>query len=162
MLGGYTAKSLRVDLTTGKISTEKTDLARAGRFIGGRGYCAKLLFDELPPGIDPLGPENIMILGTGPITGTPVSGNSRYVIVTKSPATNLFLDTYAGGFFPAEMKFAGYDFIIIEGKAPHPCYLQIIDDKVELKDASRFWGKPAWDAERELKQEVGDELAGSV
>jgi len=159
MLGGYTTKSLRVDLTTGKISTEKTDLARAGRFIGGRGYCAKLLFDELPPGTDPLGPENIMILGTGPITGTPVSGNSRYVIVTKSPATNLFLDTYAGGFFPAEMKFAGYDFIIIEGKAPHPSYLQIIDDKVELKDASRFWGKPAWDAERELKREVGDELA---
>lgn len=159
MLGGYTTKSLRVDLTTGKITTEETDLARARRFIGGRGYCAKLLFDELPPGTDPLCPENIMIFGTGPVTGAPVSGNSRYVIVTKSPATNLFLDTYAGGFFPAEMKFAGYDFIIIKGKAPHPCYLKIIDDKVELKDASRFWGKPAWDAERELKREVGDELA---
>jgi len=159
MLGGYTTKSLRVNLTSGKISTEETDLARAGRFIGGRGYCGKLLFDELPLGIDPLGPENIMILGTGPITGTPVSGNSRYVIVTKSPATNLFLDSYSGGFFPAEMKFAGYDFIIIEGKAPHLSYLEIIDDKVELKDASHFRDKPAWDAERELKREVGDELA---
>jgi len=159
MLGGYTTKSLRVNLTTGKISIEETDLDRASRFIGGRGYCAKLLFDELPLGVNPLSPENILILGTGPITGTPVLGNSRYVIVTKSPVTNLFLDSYAGGFFPAEIKFAGYDFIIIEGKAPRPSYLQIIDDGVEIKDASQFWGKPAWDTERELKREVGDELA---
>ncbi len=159
MVNGYIGKQLRVNLTTGSCLSESIDLAAARRFLGGRGYCAKLLYDELPPGIDPLGPENKIIYGTGPLTGAPAVGADRYVIVTKSPATGLFVDTYAGGAFGPELKFAGYDFVIIEGQAPSPVFLWIHDGAAELKDASHLWGKLTWEAETELKSEVKEASA---
>ena len=156
-IGGYTGRVLRLDLSAKKISAEETDWEIARLFIGGRGYAARVLYNELSPGVDPLGPQNKVILGTGPITGTPVSGASRAVLVTKSPETNLFLDSYSGGFFPAETKFAGYDFIILEGKAERPSYIQIQDEKVEIKDAAHLWGKSTYESANLLKKESGDE-----
>lgn len=157
--GGYTGNILRVDLTSERVTVEPLDYGEARRFIGGRGLAAKILFDELPAGTEPLGPENKLIFATGPLTGTLVPGSSRYVIVTKSPETGLFLDSYAGGFFPAEIKYAGYDVIIIEGKAGKPIYLWIDDDNVEFRDASHLWGTLTSDAEVSLKEEVGDDTA---
>jgi aldehyde:ferredoxin oxidoreductase len=155
-IGGYTGKVLRLDLSAKKINVEETDWETARSFIGGRGYAAKVLFDELSAGIDPLGPRNKIVLGTGPVTGTPVSGASRAVLVTKSPETNFFLDSYSGGFFPAETKFAGYDFIILEGRAERPSYISIHDEKVEIKDAAHLWGKSTYETANVLKKESGD------
>ncbi|MFC2046687.1 aldehyde ferredoxin oxidoreductase family protein [Chloroflexota bacterium] len=157
--GGYTGRILRVNLTKKSSTVEPLNYEEARRFVGGRGLAAKILFDELLPGTDPLGPENKLIFATGPVTGTLAPGSSRYMIVTKSPETNLFLDTYAGGHFPAEIKYAGYDLIIIEGKAERPTYLWINDGNVELRDASHLWGKLSSDAETSLKKEAGDDNA---
>jgi aldehyde:ferredoxin oxidoreductase len=129
-------------------------MLEARRFIGGRGLAAKLLFDELPSGAEPIGPENKLIFATGPVTGTLVPGSSRYVIVTKSPETKLFLDSYAGGNFPAEIKYAGYDLIIIEGNAEKPTYIWIDDNHVELRDATHLWGKTTFETETSLKKEL--------
>jgi aldehyde:ferredoxin oxidoreductase len=159
MNGGYTGKVLRVDLNKKTSTVEPLDYREAHRFIGGRGLAAKLLFDELPLGADPLGPENKLVLATGPLTGTLVPGSNRYVIVTKSPETNLFLDTYAGGDFSGEIKYAGYDLIIIEGKAEKPTYLWIDDSNVELREATHLWGKLTSETETSLKKEVDDETA---
>ncbi|MDD5189567.1 MAG: aldehyde ferredoxin oxidoreductase family protein [Dehalococcoidales bacterium] len=159
MIGGYTGKLLRIDLTRRQTAVEDIDLKLARQFIGGRGYGAKLLFDELKPFTDPLSPENKIIYATGPVTGTPVLGANRYVVVTKSPETGLFLDSYSGGCFAPEMKFAGYDFMIIEGKSSAPVSLWIKDDRIEFHDAAHLWGKNAWDAETQLKKDVGDPTA---
>jgi len=157
--GGYTGKVLRVDLSSRKTTVEETDWGKARQFIGGRGFFAKVLFDELPKKTDPLSPANKIILGTGPLTGTPVPGTSRAVIVTKSPQTHLFLDSYSGGHFPAETKYAGYDYMVIEGKADRPSYLWIQDNKVEIRDASHLWGKMAYEAETILRKDAGNEKA---
>ncbi|MFH1169219.1 MAG: aldehyde ferredoxin oxidoreductase family protein [Chloroflexota bacterium] len=159
MVSGYTGRLLRIDLTRRKSAVEPIDYDMARLFIGGRGYCARLLFDEIAPGTDPLGPANKLIFGTGPAVGAPVLAADRYVIVTKSPETGVFLDSYAGGSFSPEVKFAGYDFIILEGKAEKPTYIWINDDDVQLRDASHLWGKRAWETETLLKAEVGDEQA---
>lgn len=157
--GGYTGKVLRVDLTRRRIGVEETDWNTADLLVGGRGYAAKVLFDEVPAGVDPLGPDNKLIYATGPLTATLVPGSGRHVMVTKSPETGLFLDSYAGGHFAAEMKLAGYDFVIIEGRADRPSYLSIHDGHVEIRDGAHLWGMKAWDAETRLKREVGDEKA---
>jgi aldehyde:ferredoxin oxidoreductase len=157
--GGYTGQLLRVDLGKKEVTVESLDTRDARRFIGGRGLAAKRLLDEVPAGADPLGVENKLIFGTGPATGTLVPGSSRYVVVTKSPQTNLFLDTYGGGEFPAEMKFAGYDLIVIEGRAEKPVYLWIEDDHIEVREATHLWGKLTGETETMLKQEVGDARA---
>jgi len=159
MVGGYTGKLLRVNLTRRQTSTEPINQEQARKFIGGRGYGVKLLYDELPPLTVPLSPANKIIYATGPVTGAPVLGANRYVVITKSPETGLFLDSYSGGSFAPEMKFAGYDFFIVEGMAAKPVYLWIQDDRVEIRDAAHLWGKTAWDAETQLKQEVGDAAA---
>jgi len=158
-LGGYTGKVLRVDLKNQRSTVEPLSATDAQRFIGGRGLAAKVLFDEVPSHVNPLEPENKLIFATGPVTGTIVPGSSRYVVVTKSPQTHLFLDTYAGGEFPAEMKYAGYDLIILEDKAGSPIYVWIDDNHVEFREASHLWGKFTHETEAMLKSEVGDESA---
>ena len=155
--GGYAGKILRIDLDRQTSAVEPLDFGEARRFIGGRGLAAKFLFDEVPRGVDPLGAENKLILATGPVTGTLVPGASRYVMVTKSPETNLFFDSYAGGDFPAEIKYAGYDLIIIEGHSEKPVYLWIDDHTVELRDAGHLWGKTTLETETGLKKDAGDD-----
>lgn len=155
--GGYAGKILRVDLSSNRISTEKVSDEMAELYLGGNGFAAKILFDEVPAGTDPLGENNKLLFFTGPVTGTnmPVCG-SRLVVVTKSPLNNRFLDSYAGGEFAAYMKYAGFDGIVIEGKAPEPVYLWIDDDTVEIRKADTLWGKKTYETQNELRKMAGD------
>ena len=160
----YAGKILRVNLTTGKVSEEplKEDMVKA--FIGGRGLGAKYLFDEISPGIDPLSPENILIFMTGPLNGLPVPCAGKHVVISKSPATNTFLDCYAGGFLGAELKFAGFDGIIIHGKAENLSYLLITDGKVEIKSAEYLKEKPVDEVTEMLKEEnrISDLIVAAI
>ncbi|MBE0518045.1 MAG: aldehyde ferredoxin oxidoreductase family protein [Thermoplasmata archaeon] len=156
---GYTGKVLRVDLTNEKISTEPLNKEWAKQYIGGKGLGAKYLFEELKPGTDPLSPENILSVWTGPLVGTLVPLTSRYVIVTKSPLTGTFLDSYAGGFFGPEIKYSGFDGLIITGKASKPVYLWLNDGKAEIRDAKNIWGKDTYATEEIVRKETGQKMA---
>ena len=159
----YAGKFLVVDLTnnTSKTWTPPESLYRD--FLGGRGIGAKLLYDLMPGGVDPLSPDNLLMFLLGPLTGTLAPSTGKYVIVTKSPATGTALDTYSSGKIAVEMRYAGYDGLIIQGKAKSPSYLHINDDKVELRDASDLWGKKdAWEAEEILMDRYGPEFGMAV
>ena len=156
---GNTGKVLRVDLTSEKTSTEPLNRDWAGRFIGGKGLAARYLFDELKPGTDPLSPENVLMIWTGPLVGTMVPLTSRFVVVTKSPLSGTFLDSYAGGFLGPEIKYAGFDGIIIKGRAKKPVYLWLNDGKAEIRDAKGLWGKDTFETEALIRKEVGHKYA---
>lgn len=155
-LYGYSGGMLRVDLSTGKISKEVLDEALVESYVGGTGYAARLLWDELKPGIDPLGPENKLVISTGPLTGTltPCSGSVEFCF--KSPLTNIFGESRAGGRLGPKLKFAGYDFVIIEGKAEEPVYIYINDGEATIKDAAHLWGKTVHETTDILLEETGD------
>ena len=155
---GYAGKILRVDLTTGAIRREplKPELARD--YMGGRGFAARILYDEIPAGADPLGPGNKVAVVPGPLSGTLSVSAGRVVFAAKSPASHGWGDSNMGGHLAPEIRYAGYDAIILEGAAPRPSYLYIKDDRVEIRDASFLWGKGAIEAERALKDELGDEF----
>ena len=159
MADGYTGNVLRVDLTNEKISTEPIKREWTKLHIGGKGLGARYLFDELKPGVDPLSPENVLMIWTGPLVGTMVPLTSRYVVVTKSPLTGTFLDSYAGGYFGPELKFAGFDGVIIRGKAKKPVYLWIKDGKAEIRDAKDIWGKDNYKTEELIRKETGEKYA---
>jgi len=125
-------------------------------FIGGRGLASKLLFDEVDAKVDSLEPENTLSFATGPLTGSGAIGGSRYMIVTKSPLTGAIACSNIGGYFGPELKFAGYDMVIFEGKAPDPIYLSIEDDHVEIKPAQHLWGKTTVETEGRIRSEIGD------
>jgi aldehyde:ferredoxin oxidoreductase len=148
-------KILRVNLSRGEVSEESMPKGFVEMFIGGKGY-AWLLAKELKPKIDPLSPENKIIFATGPLTGSGAPGFSgRHVVITKSPLTGIFLDTYAGGFWGARLRFAGYDVVVVEGKAEKPVYLWVRDGKAEIRDARDIWGKSISEAEKLVKEEIG-------
>ncbi|MCP4419586.1 MAG: aldehyde ferredoxin oxidoreductase family protein [Chloroflexi bacterium] len=151
---GYAGKILRVNLRSGKSSTEPLDLGMAKGFIGGRGLASRLLYGEVNPTIDPLSPENKLIFGTGPLTGTGAPTSSRYVVACKGPLTGTIACSNAGGFFGPELKFAGYDVLIVEEKAEEPVYIWINDDKVEIRPATHLWGKIVPNAEEQLLTET--------
>ena len=121
--GGYTGKILRINLTDQTAKKEKLPLKVAKDFIGGAGFGVKFLFDEVKARTDPLSPENKLIFAPGPFTGTAVPCTSRLTVTAKSPLTNLVGMGLSGGFFPTELKFAGYDIIIVEGRAEKPTYI---------------------------------------
>jgi aldehyde:ferredoxin oxidoreductase len=123
-------------------------------YIGGKGLAARYLYDLLPKGVDPLSPRNVLVFMTGPLTGTIASTMSRVVLATKSPLTNTFLDSYAGGYFPAELKFAGLDGIIISGKAPRDVYLWIKDGQAELRDATHLKGMDTHESTARILKET--------
>lgn len=152
----YMDKVLRINLTTGKTTTEPLNKEWAGDYLGGKGLSIKYLYEELKPGIDPLSADNKLILMTGPTTGTIVPNSGKLAIAAKSPATGTILDCSIGGHFAHELKFAGYDAVIIEGKADKPTYLFIEDDKIELRSAASLWGKGAHETEHLLYEELGD------
>jgi aldehyde:ferredoxin oxidoreductase len=141
MSGGYTGKILIIDLKNQSITVDKTDTNDAKNFIGAKGLGAKILFDKLPKGTDPLSPENILMFTTGPLTGTNAQTSGRGTVVTKSPLTGLFVDSHFGGVFAAEMKKAGWDLIIIKGRSDNPIYIVVKDDLVEFNNAAKLWGK---------------------
>ncbi|UCE16201.1 MAG: aldehyde ferredoxin oxidoreductase family protein, partial [Candidatus Bathyarchaeota archaeon] len=156
---GYMGKILRVNLTKGKITEEPLEENVARKFIGGRGLGAYILFNELKPGIDPLGPENKLVVATGVVTGIPFPGNSGLNVMAKSPLTGIWGEATAKGFFGPELKSSGYDAIIIEGKAENPVYLWIHDGEAEIKDASRLWGRPTREVQKIIKAELKDDRA---
>jgi len=144
MVGGYVGKFLRVNLSSGSIRNDKIPEATLRDYIGGRGLGVKILYDELKPGIDPLSPENKIIILTGPVTGTPAPESGRWCSVTKSPLTGTIHDSHSGGDFGVYMKFAGVDGVVFEGASRKPVYLWIEDGDAELRDASKLWGKDAF------------------
>jgi aldehyde:ferredoxin oxidoreductase len=155
MLGGWTGTVLRVDLTSGKIGKEPLNEQWAREFVGGRGVAARYLYEEGDPQVDPLSPGNPLIFATGPLTGTNTSTSSRYMVVTKGPLTGAMTTSNSGGKWGPELKFAGYDLLILEGESPEPVYLWIRDDQVELRSASHLWGKGVFETEDLLKSETG-------
>ncbi len=157
MARGYMGKILWVDLTRGKLEEEQLDEELARQFIGGYGVGARVLFNKMKAGVDPLGPENILGFMTGPLTGTQAIAGTRYTIVGKSPLTGGWGDANSGGHFGAFLKFAGYDFVFFAGIAPKPVYLFIDNGKAELKDAAHLWGKDTYDTEDMIKAEQGKE-----
>jgi aldehyde:ferredoxin oxidoreductase len=147
----WTRKILRVNLTQGTCTPEPLNMEWAMDYLGSRGLASKYLVEEIDPKVDPLSPENKMIMSTGPLTGTMASTGGRYTVVTKGPLTGAIACSNSGGFFGAEMKFAGWDMIIFEGKSSKPVYLYLENDKAELRDASALWGKSTWETEEAIK-----------
>ncbi len=156
MLHGYGGHNLRVDLTTGKISREKTDPKQMLKVIGGRGMNSWRLYDELKRDVDPLSEENMLLIGVGPLTGTLFSTSAYMTISGKSPLTGILGDSAAGGFFGPELKVAGYDQVIITGKSERPSYLLIADDHVEIRDASHLWGGDIFETTAKIRKELKD------
>ena len=148
----WTRKILRVDLSKGSCTTEALNMAWAKDYLGQRGLASKYLTEEVDPACDPLGPDNKMIMATGPLTGTMASTSGRYSVITKGPLTGAIACSNSGGFFGAELKYAGWDMIIFEGQSDKPVYLLIQDDKAELRDASHLWGKSAWETDDIIHQ----------
>lgn len=156
-MNGYGGTILRVNLTDGKITKESTPAQLARDFIGGRGFGIYLLFKEVPKAADALGPENKLIISSGPLSGMMIPGGGKCDWTTKSPLTGGYASASMGGHFTAEMKYAGIDSIILEGVSPHPVYLFIENDKIQLLDAASLWGRGAFDVEKELKHKYGEE-----
>ncbi len=164
MMHGWTGVVLRINLTTRHISKEALREDWAHEYIGGRGLGARYLLAEVDPKIDPFSPDNKMMVVTGPLTGTNSSCGSRYMVITKGPLTDAITTSNSGGTWGPELKAAGYDMLILEGRASSPCYLWIYNDQVELRDATHVWGKTVWETEEHLKTEVGvpDAIIASI
>ena len=156
--GGYNGKILRVNLSSNSTSVETIDELFCRKYLGGAGFVTYFLLKELSPGIDPLSPENKIIFALGPVTGVPLSGNGRHCVGAKSPLTGGYAKSESGGFWGAELKHAGYDAIIVEGKAEKPVYLWIHDGEAEIRSASPLWGKTTKETEQAIRTELGDDL----
>ena len=155
---GFTRKILRVDLTKGTCKSEPLNMDWAMKYIGQRGLASKYLVEEIDPKCDPLGPGNKLIMATGPLTGTCASTGGRYSVITKGALTGAIACSNSGGYFGAEMKFAGWDMIIFEGVSPKPVYLTVFDEKAELRDAAGLWGKSVWDTDALIKAKHQDPM----
>lgn len=154
---GWKGKLLRVNLTDGKISKEDLNMKDARDYIGARGLGTKIMMDEVDPGVDPFSPENKLIFMTGPLTGTFASSAGRYEVISKAPLTGAIGASNSGGHFGPELKYAGYDGIIFEGKSDKPVYLYINDDDVQLRSAEHLWGKTVFDTTDELLKETEED-----
>jgi aldehyde:ferredoxin oxidoreductase len=152
----WTRNVLRVNLTKGTCTNEPLNMDWAMKYLGQRGLATKYFVEEVDPKVDPLSPDNKMIMTTGPLTGTGASTSGRYSVVTKGALTGAIACSNSGGFFGNEMKNAGYDMIIFEGKSKKPVYLLIQDNDAKLLDASVYWGKSVWDTEEGIKHAHGD------
>jgi aldehyde:ferredoxin oxidoreductase len=159
-LGGYMGKILRVDLTKELITEEDLfDEAVMRKYVGGTGLGIKIMYDEVPAGVEWSDPENRIIWNAGVLAGTKAPGSGTYTVSTKGPLTNLYVASHCNGFFAARLKFAGYDAIIVKGAAKRWVYLYVHDGVAELRDASQFLGKDAWETEDALLKEVGENKA---
>jgi aldehyde:ferredoxin oxidoreductase len=153
--GGYVGRCLHVDLSDGSLRTERLDENFARLYIGGRGFTARMQYDLIAPTVDPLGPDNVFIIAPGPLTGTPVASTSRFTVGARSPLTGILGDANSGGMWGAVLKRAGYDMVVLRGRAPNPVYLWIDGDQVAVRDARHLWGmdtRQTWDT---LKAELG-------
>ncbi len=154
----WAGKILRVNLTAGTVKTEPLNKEWARAYLGSRGLGSKYLISEVDPKVDPLSAENKLIWATGPLTGTMASTGGRYTVITKGPLTGAIACSNSGGYWGAELKMAGWDMVIVEGKSAKPVYLYINDDVAELRDASHLWGQTVWKTEEVLKTQLQDPL----
>lgn len=155
---GWQRKILRVNLTDMTSEIEPLNMEWAQQYLGERGLGTKYLYENMDPAVDSLAPENVLIFATGPLTGTMASTSGRYAVITKGALTNAVACSNSGGKFGAELKFAGYDLLLLEGRAPHPVYLHIFDDRIEIVDANEIWGKSVWETEDWIKSRHQDPL----
>ena len=156
---GYNGKILRVDLTSGEMRVEEPGEIVYRTYLGGGGLASYYLLRELEPGIEPLSADNILIFASSVISGVPIAGMVRFTIAAKSPLTGAYGEAEAGGFWGPELKFAGFDALIITGKAAKPSYLWITDGKAEIRSAERIWGLETGPAQEAIKEELGDKRA---
>ena len=155
-MNGYLGKLLIVDLTRGEIRDEPLNTEHTRKFIGGSGLAARYLYDLLSPETEPLGPENPLVFMTGPLVGTRAPSCGRYLICARSPQTRIWGESNIGGFVGPELRFAGYDGIIIRGQAAKPVYLFVKDGQAELRSASHLWGQDSYKTQEAIKEELGD------
>lgn len=151
---GWAGYDLEIDLSLGNIQKEEADSKINESYLGGKGTCSKILWDRVPPEVTPFSPDNLLIFGAGLLTGTLAPGANRTVLVTRSPQTNLLTYSCMGGFWGPELKHAGYDHLIISGRSPHPVYIWINDDKIEIRDARHLWGKTIRETQRTIREEL--------
>jgi aldehyde:ferredoxin oxidoreductase len=154
--GGYNGRILRVNLSTKKVIQEDIDELFCRQYIGGAGFISYYMWKELAPGTDALGSDNKLIFALGPISGQQVPGAARHCVGAKSPQTGGIAKSEAGGYWAVELKRAGYDAIIIDGKSEHPCYLYVDEKNVELRDARHLWGKETKETQEAIRSETGD------
>ena len=152
----WAKRVLRVNLTTGTLKVEPTNMQWAANYLGQRGLGTKYFVSEVDPKVDAFAPENKLIIATGPLTGTNASTAGRWSVITKSPLTGCLACSNSGGFFGGEMKNAGWDMIIFEGKSPKPVFLSINNDDAKLLPADQYWGKSVWHTEPAIKKQLGD------
>jgi len=151
---GWTGQILRINLTQSSFAIEPLNMEWAREYIGGRGLGTRYLYEEMDPRADALSPENVLIFATGPLTGTYAPTGGRYMVVCKSPLTDGVACSNSGGYWGPELKFAGYDMVILEGRAPTPVYIWINNDHVEIRDAGHVWGKKIEESEDTLRAET--------
>ncbi len=154
----WAGKLLRVNLSTGECKSEALNMTWAKDYLGSRGLATKYFTEEVDAKVDPLSVDNKIIWATGPLTGTMASTGGRYTVVTKGPLTGAIACSNSGGYWGAELKFAGWDMVIFEGKSPKPVYLMIENDRAQLLDASDIWGRTVWETEPAIKTKHQDPL----
>ncbi|MEX2145601.1 MAG: aldehyde ferredoxin oxidoreductase N-terminal domain-containing protein, partial [Candidatus Rokuibacteriota bacterium] len=155
-MAAVTGKLLHVDLTTRRTRVEEIPETVMRKHLGGGALAAYILLRDMPAGVDPLGPDNVLVFMTSVINGLSLSGSNRYTAAAKSPLTGAFGESEAGGWWGPELRAAGWDGVVIRGSSPTPVYLWIKDDQVEFRDASAYWGKLSGDVQDGLEQELGD------
>jgi len=159
LIGGYTGKTLSVDLSRNKIIIEPTNEEYAATYIGGSGYACRLALDHLNINTEPLGPENVLIFATGPLVGTAAPDSGRHAVCARSPLTRLWGESYSGGVFGAKMKFAGFDVIVVKGRATVPAYISVREGKAEIRSAKHLWGEDTASTQKLIKEELNDRAA---
>jgi aldehyde:ferredoxin oxidoreductase len=157
---GLCGKLLEIDLTSGKTKDTMISDEMVEKYLGGRGLGARLLFDMVPAKTGPLSPENVLIFLTGPLTATMVPGSSKFVVITKSPLTHGWCDSYSSGRISVELKKVGYDGMVIRGKSNYPCYLRFDSKGVELREANLIWGRDSFETEKMLRESEGEAPVG--
>jgi aldehyde:ferredoxin oxidoreductase len=156
MASGITAKLLHVDLTTRQTRVEEVPETVLRKYLGGGALAAHILLRDMPAGVDPLGPDNVLAITTSVINGLSLSGTNRYTVAAKSPLTGGYGESEAGGWFAPELRAAGWDGLVIRGQADSPVYLWIKDGTVEIRDARAYWGKLSGEVQDGIEQELGD------
>jgi len=153
---GYAGKWLHVDLTTARVTSHPYDQLMAEDYLGGNGFGARLLWDHVGPDVAPLAPDSLLIFSTGPLCGTLVPNPGRMEVIAKSPLTGIYGDSNAGGFLGPELKFAGWDAVVVTGRSDEPVYLAIQDAQVEIRDARGLWGMTTSQAESTIRDQWDD------
>jgi aldehyde:ferredoxin oxidoreductase len=158
MIYGWHGRILRINLTTGALNEQTFTHEQAIQYFGGRGLAIKVLLEGMDPTADPLSPDNLLVMATGPLTSTPAPTGNRYMVVTKSPLTGALSNSNSGGIFPTMMKRSGYDLFVFEGAASKPVYLYVDERKAELRDATHLWGLDTHQTEDTIRHETAEDV----